>query len=292
MPHSRDTIFPGMSHVAIIGCGPIGAGVAHALAVRARITDIRLYDGAGAVAAGKALDIRQSGPVDNFDTRVSGSGDVLGAVGATVIVLADDHVDGQWTGDRGLALITRLRAAGATAPLVLAGPAQTPLLETAIKEAGLDPSTIVGTAAAALVGAARALVALETGGTGADVSLMLYGRPPALTVGWSSATVAGARLTERVPAHRLLAIAAQLRALWPPQPFAIASATAPVVEAVCGHGRHELPAVALLDAHLGVRGAAGLWPMTFRQGRIDRLSAHTLSPQERTEVFNSLSPRG
>lgn len=280
-----------MSYVAIIGAGPIGASVAHALARRARVGDVRLIDDAGLVASGKALDIRQSGPIDGSDTPVTGSGDVLSAVGASVIVFADDHAGGEWTGDRGLALIARLRTAGATAPIVMAGPGQTTLLETAIREVKLDPSTIVGTAAAALVGGARALVALETGGTGADVSLMLYGRPPALTIGWSSATTAGARLIDRVPAHRLLAIAAQLRALWPPQPFAIASATAPVVEALCGHGRHELPAVALLDAHLGVKGAAGLWPMTFRQGRIDRLAAHTLSPQERTEVMNSLMSR-
>ena len=96
---------PSNIDVAIIGAGPIGASIAHTLARRARVRDVRLIDAASTVAAGKALDIKQSGPVEGYDTRVSGDGDVLAAAGAGAIVIADSHESGEWEGERGLAVM-------------------------------------------------------------------------------------------------------------------------------------------------------------------------------------------
>src|SRR5687767_5408584 len=180
-----------MSIVAIVGAGPIGASIAHTLARRARVRDVRLIDAASSVAAGKALDIKQSGPVEGYDTRVSGDGDVLAAAGAGVIVIADSHESGEWEGDRGLAIVRQLVTAGATGPFVFASPKQTWLMEAAAQELGLPADRIAGTAAAALSGAVRALVALEVNGSGADVSLVVTGRPPTFVVAWSSATIGG-----------------------------------------------------------------------------------------------------
>lgn len=278
-----------MSTVAILGAGPIGAAVAQTLARRARVSDIRLFDAAAGVAAGKALDIRQAGPVDACDTRVSGAAEPLGAVGADVIVIADAHADGEWEGDRGLALVRRLVTAGATAPLVFAGTRQVWLMETVARELGVTADRLVGTAAAAVAGAARGLVALETNGSGVDVSIAVCGRPPALTVGWSSATVGGALVTDRVPAHRLRAVTGQLQALWPAQPYAIASATAPVVEGLIAGTRRETPGVAVLAGEFGLRGTACLLPLTLGNGRVQFRHVPSLSAQERTELVNSLS---
>jgi hypothetical protein len=219
-----------MSTVAILGAGPIGASIAHTLARRARVRDVRLIDAAASVAAGKALDIRQTGPVEGYDTRLSGIGDPLAAVGADVIVIADNHAEGEWEGDKGLALIRQLVAAGAAGPFVFAGTRQTWLIEAAVRELSVSPERIVGTAAATAISAASGLAALEFNGSGADVSLTVSGKPPALTVAWSSAVAGGSLLTDRVPAHRLIAISQQLRKLWPAGPYAIATATAPVVE--------------------------------------------------------------
>src|SRR6187431_3206247 len=114
-----------MSTVAIVGAGPLGGAIAHALAERERVREIRLIDDRSSVAAGKALDIRQTGPIDGVDTRLEGAGDVLAASGASVIVIADRVDGGEWQGDEGLALVRKLIRAGAAAPIVFAGPAQT-----------------------------------------------------------------------------------------------------------------------------------------------------------------------
>lgn len=278
-----------MSYIAVIGAGPIGATVAHTLARRGRVRDIRLFDSAASVAAGKALDIRQTGPVEGFDTTLSGSGDLLGAVGAAVTVIADDHGEGAWAGERGLAMIARLQRAGLTAPLVFAGTDQTWLMEACVRELGIPARSVIGTAASALVGAARGLVALEVNGSGVDVSMTLCGRPPALTFGWTGARIGNSLVTDRLPAHKLLAIAAQVQALWPTGPYAIAAATAPVVEALTGHGRQEWPVTTVLEGELGVRGVAALLPVRLSRGRIHERIIPTLSPQERNELLTTLS---
>ncbi len=277
-----------MSTIAILGAGPIGAGIAHTLARRAQVRDVRLIDAAATVAAGKALDIRQTGPVEGYDTRLSGIGDPLAAVGADVIVIADTHADGDWDGDKGLALVRQLVAAGAAGPFVFAGTNQTWLMEAVVRELGVALDRVVGTAAAAMVTAARGLAGLEVNGSGADVALTMCGKPPALTVAWSSATIGGSLLTDRVPSHRVLAISQQLKKLWPPGPYAIATATAPVVEGLIASTRRDTPGVTMLAGEFGQRGVACLLPLTLGNGRVLSRIVPSMSPQERTDIVNSL----
>jgi malate dehydrogenase len=278
-----------MSTVAIIGAGPVGASIAQTLARRARVRDVRLIDAASSVAAGKALDIKQSGPIEGYDTRVSGDADVLAATSAAVIVLADSHESGEWEGERGLALVRQLVAAGSTGPFVFAGAKQTWLMEAAALELGVPADRIAGTAAAALTGAVRALVALEVNGSGADVSLVVAGRPPAFVVAWSSATIGGSLITDRVPPHRLAAISQQLKGLWPTGPYVIGAATAPVVEGLLTGSRAHVPAVVIVDREFGVRSRAALLPVTLGNGRVLARHKPSLSQQEHVEFMNALT---
>lgn len=278
-----------MSTVAILGAGPIGAGIAQALARRGRVRDLRIIDASASVASGKALDIRQTGPVEGTDTRLTGIADPLAAVGADVIVIADRHAEGEWEGDHGLALMRQLVAAGATGPFVLAGSRQTWLMEAAARELGVPANRIIGTAASAMNTAARSLAALEINGSGVDVALAICGKPPRLTVAWSSATAGGALLTQRIAAHRLAAISRQLTALWPAGAYAIAAATMPVVEGLIFGTRRDTPSATLLEGEFGLRGIACVLPLALGHGRVLARIVPALSPQEHTDVVNSLS---
>ena len=57
-----------MSFVAIIGGGSLGGALTHGLALGDHVREIRLIDSDERVAQGKALDIRQSSPIDGFAT--------------------------------------------------------------------------------------------------------------------------------------------------------------------------------------------------------------------------------
>ena len=244
-----------MSVAAILGAGPIGAAIAHKLAGRARVREVKLIDASASVAAGKALDISQSGPIESFDTRVSSSGDVLAAIGASVIVVADEVADGEWEGDRGLAMMRQLVRAGAVSPIVFAGPKQIWLMEACWRELKVPASRLFGTAPSAMVGVVRALTGLELNLSSVEVTVT--GRPPALVIGWPTATAGGALVTDRVPAHVLLRITETMRKLWPPGPQAIAAPTAQFVEALIFGSRRVHPVLKVVeDPKLGERGTA------------------------------------
>src|SRR4029453_629710 len=140
-----------MSFVAIIGSGALGGGVAHTLAVGDRVREIRLIDSEERIAQGKALDIRQSSPIDGFATVVGSTGSIAGAPGAPFIVLADPAAGtGEYVGEEGLAILRRIKAVEAAAPVVCAGASQRELIARAIGELHIPQGRIVGSAPLAL----------------------------------------------------------------------------------------------------------------------------------------------
>jgi malate dehydrogenase len=280
-----------MSVVAIIGAGEIGSATAYALARRARVRDVRLIDAAASVAAGKALDIRQTGPVDGFDTLVSGRADVLDAVNSDLIVIADRVADGEWDGEAGLAMVKQLVRAGSKSPMVFAGTKHTWLMEAAVREAGVSPHTIAGSAAGAMHSGLRALVALEVNGSGTDVAIAVVGRAPSFTIGWTSATLGGSLLSIAMPPHRMIAVSNTLKKLWPPKPQAIGAATAAVVEGLLFGARRLTYATTVLDGEYGERGIATTLPLRLGNGRVMERVEPSLSGQERVEFLNGLSKR-
>jgi len=276
-----------MFDAAILGAGPIGAAIAQRLAERGRLNRILIVDAAADVASGVALDMQQSAPVLGFDTRLSATSDNLSAAGAAVIVLADRAADGEWSLDEGLAVVERLVRAGAAGPFVMAGPTQHRLMESCYRELSLARDRLVGTAPSALIGAVQSLVGLDLGVSAAE--LVVVGRPPAFVIGWSAAAAAGTLVSDRVAAHQLLAISQTVPRLWPPGPRAIASATAPIVEALLHGGRRLYPALTILDGEYGMRGQAAMLPLDLAHGRIRGRVLPSLSDQERTAFLNGFS---
>src|SRR5215510_8658037 len=110
-----------MSVVAIIGAGPLGGALARALAGRSRVGEVRLIDPEGRVAEGKALDIQQSSPVEQWSTRVTASTSLAAAAGAGVVVFADFVATGEIAGDAGLPIVRQIARTETTAPLLFAG---------------------------------------------------------------------------------------------------------------------------------------------------------------------------
>ena len=72
--------------IALIGAGNIGGTLAHLIGLK-ELGDVVMFDVFPGVAAGKALDIMQSGPVDGFDSAMSGSGDYSAIAGADVVII-------------------------------------------------------------------------------------------------------------------------------------------------------------------------------------------------------------
>ena len=280
-----------MSVVAIVGAGGLGGALARTIAARDRVRCVRLIDEAADVAAGKALDIRQSAPLDRFGTRLTAHGDAAAAGGADVVVLAGPArvPEREWSEAEGLALLERLPA-GRGAPLVLcAGASHRRLVERGVAERGAPPRRLFGTAPEALRAAVAAVVALDARCPASDVALTVVGIPPRhAVVPWSLATIAGQPLEQRLPADRLARARGRTPRLWPPGPYALAAAAARVVAALADGIAREPACFVVPDGEFGVRGGALAAPVQLDAGGIARIVEPALAPAERAAIRGAI----
>ncbi len=276
-----------MSFIAILGAGALGGTLAHRLAARGRVSEVRLIDGQVGVAQGKALDIQQSGAVEGFATRVTSAGELAAAAGADAIVFADAaRSDEEHAGETGLALVKRIAAMDNLAPLLFAGAHQRLLLARAASELGVERRRLIGSAPGALESAVRALAGLEADSTGVEVQLRIVGVPPeAAVVTWEEATAFGQPLSTVLAPHRIAAMAARLPRLWPPGPGVLASAAARVAEALANGSRRRFSCFVAIAEGSTVQVLA--MPVELGRGGVVRVLRPALTRQEQTRLDNA-----
>jgi malate dehydrogenase len=278
-----------MSTVAIIGAGPLGGAFARTLAGRGRVAEVRLIDPEGRIAEGKALDILQSSPVEPFNTRVTAATSYAAAAGAGVIVLADLASSGEIAGEPGLALLRQLARMETTAPFLFAGGAQRELMTRAIGELHLPPRRLLGSAPLALESAVRAVTAALLDASPADLAIGVAGVPPRdAVIGWDAATAFNRPISEVLAPHHLSALTSRLPALWPPQPYTLASAAARVAEALAEGSRRRYTCFAAIDVTGTGRNIVAAVPVEIVKGGIGKTLEPALSRHERTAFENGL----
>ena len=72
--------------IALIGGGNIGGTLAHLAALR-NLGDVVIFDIVEGLPQGKALDLSQSGPVEGFDSRISGTQGYEAVEGTDVVIV-------------------------------------------------------------------------------------------------------------------------------------------------------------------------------------------------------------
>ena len=72
--------------IALIGAGQIGGTLAHLAAVK-ELGDIVLFDIVDGIPQGKALDIAESGPVEGFNAKLTGTSSYADIAGSDVIIV-------------------------------------------------------------------------------------------------------------------------------------------------------------------------------------------------------------
>ena len=268
-----------MSLAAIIGAGAIGGSLAHTLARRDRIGEVRLIDSDVEVAEATALDILQSSPLERFGTRLTASSSLMSAAGADVIVFADPASGkGEHEGEAGLALLRQLDAVERTAPIVCAGATGRRLIQRATAELHIAPSRMIGSSPLALESALRALAGILLDGSAVEVSLRVVGVPPlGAVVAWEEATAFGQPLSSLMPPHEMVALSARIPGLWPPGPYALASAAARVVEGIIEGARGRFSCFVALG-----RGTVAAMPIEIGPDGVRKVHEPVLTRQERT----------
>jgi len=72
--------------IALVGSGNIGGTLAHLAAIK-ELGDVTLFDIAEGIPQGKSLDLAQSGPVENFDSKMIGSNDYKDLKDSNVVIV-------------------------------------------------------------------------------------------------------------------------------------------------------------------------------------------------------------
>ena len=280
------------SMVAIVGAGTLGGSLAHKLAARDRVDEIRLIDEARGVAAGKSLDIRQAGAVERARANVVAHADLTAAAGAAAIVLAGPATttDAEWDEARGLELLARIASLDRRAVIVCAGASHRRLVQRGVSDVGLPRHRLIGSAPYGFESALRAIVAVELRCAASQVSLTVLGAPPVgAVVPWSQATVRGLAISHAAEPPRLARLPQKVPRLWPPGPYTLASAAARVSEAIVdATDRRGLPCFVVLDGEAGVRGKAAAMPVEVSARGVSRVLEPRLSVQERVLLENAL----
>jgi malate dehydrogenase len=280
-----------VSTAVILGAGDIGGALARQLAARDIVNRITIVDDLANVAAGKALDVAQSAPVDGYHTVMSGTADVAAVVGAEVVIVADlaAHPVVEWKDEAGLALIKRVAGLNLRAPIVCAGAGQSALVERGVNELGVSRMRLFGSAPEALRSAVIAITALEANASPSDISLSVLGRPPhQIIVPWDEVAIAGRSATEVLSAAQLARLDARIARLWPPGPYALASAAARMVRTALTRTPRVHAATVAVTRDEGAPGRSAMMPITLVPAGISTLVTPALSSRDRVRFETAM----
>jgi malate dehydrogenase len=273
-----------MQEVAIIGAGALGGELAFVLARQDAAHTIRLIDDARNLAVGKALDIMQAAPIEQFAASVVAGSDVSEAAGADVVVVARELEPPD-----GTQILKRLSSANGRAPIVCAAASHRHAIELGVRELGIHRMRLVGSAPEALASALRALVALEADTSPASVALTVLGAPPDQTVvPWEDAAIGGLSVTRVLDAAARRRLDARVVPLWPPGPLALATAAAAVVAGLLGRSRREVSVFVGPDDSGGRKMRAAALPVRLHPGGVAAVTIPALSAHERVALDNAL----
>jgi hypothetical protein len=145
----------------------------------------------------------------------------------------------------------------------------------------------LGSAPLALESAVRALAALELDGSGVEISLRVLGVPPrSAVIGWEEAATSGEPLTSQIPPHAIAALSRRLPALWPPGPYALASAAARVAEGIACGSRRRFSCFVWMESG-PLRGTVAAMPVEVGSDGVRKIFEPALTRQERTMLENA-----
>jgi len=280
-----------VSTVAILGAGDIGGALARQLAALDLVSRIVLIDDLANVAAGKALDVAQSSPVDRYHTTMVGTAEVASVVGAAAVVIADTAAQPitEWKDEGGLALIRRIAGLNQAAPIICAGSAQASLVERGVNELGVSRLRLFGSAPEGLRSAVMAIVALEANASPTDVSLSVLGRAPnQVIVPWDEASIAGRCATQVLTAAQLARLDARIARLWPPAAYTLAAAATRILRTALSRTARIHTALVAVTRDEGLPGRSAMMPVTLQASGIAALVPPAMSARDRVRFETTM----
>ncbi|MGB9696945.1 MAG: malate dehydrogenase [Ignavibacteria bacterium] len=292
--------------VSIIGAGNVGTTCAAEIAEREIVEEVILLDIHEGIPEGKALDICEASPIQNFETRIEGvSNDYSATANSNIIVIAAGlpRKPGMSRDDltKMNALIVRdvTRLAIAHSPgaiiIVVSNPLDI-MTYVAYRTSGLSANRVFGMAGILDTARYKSFIARELNISPKSIHAVLLGGHAETMVPLVRYTsVAGIPVTELLSKDRLEKIIERTRqggtelvnlmgtSAW----YAPASATAQMVEAVVKNSRRVFPVSALLNGEYKLTGIFMGVPIVLGRNGVEKIINLQLTEEELKLVHHS-----
>lgn len=284
----------------------IGGTLAHLCALK-RLGDVVLFDVIEGLPQGKALDLLEAGPIENFDASIVGTNRYDEIAGADVcIVTAGVPRKPGMSRDDLLSINTKIMGDVASnirnrAPQAFVIVITNPLdaMVTAMKRiTGFPKQRVVGQAGVLDSARYRAFIALELGVSVESVqAIVLGGHGDDMVPIRSHCHVGGAPIERLIKPERLSAIEQRVRnaggeivnLLKTSAFYSPAHAAIRMAEAYLFDRKEILPCAALLEGEYGVNGFYVGVPAQIGAGGVERVIEVELSAAERTALDASVA---
>jgi malate dehydrogenase len=293
--------------ITIIGAGNVGATAAHWAASR-RLGDVVLLDVVEGIPQGKALDLSQAGPVDEFSNMVTGSNDYKDSADSDVVIITAGlaRKPGMSRDDlltKNVAIVKSCAEQAAKhspncVMIVVTNPIDA-MVYTAFKVSGFPRERVIGMAGVLDSARYRTFLAMELGIAPRDVNAMVMGihgdnMLPLVRL----ANVSGIPVTDLISAERLAEIVKRTQhgggeivnhlktgsAFYTPGLAAVEMA-----EAVLLDSKRLLPCAAYLEGEFGFSGCFLGVPVVLGSGGVERIVEFKLTAEEKEEMLVSES---
>ncbi len=206
--------------ISIIGAGHVGASAACWAAAK-ELGDIALIDIVDGLAAGKALDLTQAGPIERYDAKITGSSDYADTANSDIIIITAGlpRKPGMSRDDllaKNVAIVsdvtTQVAKHSPDAILIVVANPLDAMVYTAHKVSGFDTKRVMGMAGILDISRYRAFIAMELNVSVADINALLMGGHGDDMVPLPRYTsVAGIPLTELLSPEKIEAIVQRTR---------------------------------------------------------------------------------
>ena len=295
-----------MRKIAIVGAGRVGEATAHNLAKHELCREIVLLDVKEGVPQGTALDIQESAPIFDFDTKLRGSNSLEDLADAEMVIITagvprkqgmsrSDVLETNVAVMNGVIDATVKHAPNAML-LLVTNPVDI-LTYAAWRRTGWSRHRVFGMAGVLDSARMGSFVAMETGFSVKDISAMVLGGHGDTMVPMTRFTTINGipiehfltreqidRIVERTRqgGAEILALRKTGSAYDAP-----AAAIASMVDAITRNRKHILPAVAVLDGEYGLNDICMGVPVVFGEGGMERVIQLPMTAQEADEFRRS-----
>lgn len=291
--------------VTVVGAGNVGASCAVWLAGK-EIADVVLVDIAEGVPQGKGLDLRQAGPVEGYDTIITGANDYEATANSDVVVITAGfpRKPGMSRDDLLMANYEIVKAAtenvakySPNAILIIVTNPLDAMCWTAHQVSKFSKNRVIGMAGVLDTARYRTFLAMELGVSVENIqALVLGGHGDTMVPLVRLTSVSGIPLTELLPQDRIDAIVQRTRdggaeivkyLKTGSAYYAPAAAAVEMVESILKDKKKVLPCAALLEGEYGYNGLFVGVPVKLGANGIEKIYEVQLTDAEKAMLDKS-----